>query len=149
MPIEQARALSERLFEAAEYLHAGGFHNQAVARAYYAFYTILVFWAKRQHLYAWPVNQAGTMIGHLPHRQTPDFTDYAFASAGLATTRALQPPNATDAATQLKDQRMLADYRSAIEVPERTARRMISNARELWGVIMGEARKVEDAPPIF
>jgi hypothetical protein len=44
---------------------------------------------------------------------------------------------------------MLADYRSAIEVPERTARRMISNARELWGVIMGEARKVEDAPPIF
>lgn len=147
MTFDDMRALSARLFAASDCLMSNGFHNQAIARAYYGVFVAVDFWTRRQQSWPWPQNDDGSPMSRLPHSQVHNYAEHAFASAGLVTTRSLQPPNARDATVQLKAQRILADYRTYIEQPELTTRRLISNARELCSVIMIEADKVKTNAP--
>lgn len=146
MKLEDVQALSGRLFAAAETLLSSGFHNQAVARAYYGAYVVLDFWARRQGVYAWP-DHGGKQATHIPHSQAHTWFAYAFAQHGVVTTKAMQPPNAEQAGYQLKEQRILADYRTHLEIPEGSAKKMVRNARELYSVLIVEAGKVKDNPP--
>jgi len=125
------------MFAAADHLASGGFWSQAVARSYYGVYVLVDAWARRQTQIAWPTYNDGSARGSVPHSLAPRYAAAAFAAAssGQVTTRAMNPPHVHKAAIQLKDQRLLADYISWVEIPEGSAVRMMRNAREIAGVL--------------
>lgn len=146
MTLDDVKALSGRLFSAADLLLSEGFHNQAVARAYYAAYVVLDFWARRQRIYPWPQQSDGAALDHIPHKRSHKWFGYAFDQAGQVTTRAMQPPNVRQAALGLKEQRILADYRTHVEIPKEAAAKMVRNAQEIYSVVVVESGKVKDNP---
>jgi hypothetical protein len=143
---DDACELSERLFAAAQLLYDNGFYNQAVARGYYAFYVLVDFTARRKD-WQWPTDYQDRPMSHIPHSHIHQFVRRAFEDQGIITTKALQPANAEQAAVQLKNQRLLADYKSHKEMPGPTAMRLLRNCREIGNVVLVEADKVKGNKP--
>jgi hypothetical protein len=140
---KQAKALSDRQFEAAKCLSGGKHYGQSVARAYYSLYTLTHFIARRQPTWHWYTRADGSERATPPHEDTPG---YVLQCLQVTASNSLDIRQARINTQELLTQRVAADYFGYQDIPEETARRLLQNCLAIRSVLLDTAHQCQNDP---